>query len=500
VLVPTDAATQSHPAACERDRVQRLLQQQTRSSSLLQLDMDTKQVRFDPLAREIDPELLKVQAWQESAGSTNAGSTSQVSANTLGQPLPASMAPSGSRNGSGSRSSSTNETSGIGSGRAHGVNKELPSWDSGRSVHVKVQALWRHVNSALLSARRFRVNLGSGSGGLLLNIGCVVLATAGIALFIFCIFAQYSDELPNLGTEKQVKKRAAGTCWTGPEPSPRETLESSHDLATTWQRSAVSSSRTLLALKTPWPMPEEATGLRSAVSVTSAFDTSQSSARLSVVPPDPGQHPACSLDALRSPPRVLCEGLVVPAGCECTLLVPRIKPTYANCEATINDVAHIPVFTVVFCRPAFPTGVHASIECDGDRCLALCSISEEGTPLAYCRSSFNNALGIFNADHVQFGLVRKRTGQLAGLFEVITQAGFDLHLSENRFGDVIISDKHGQTVAWMEPHPPEPEFRLFRIGPNCDAGLATLCVLVIDLLKAATEAGREFPGKGRHCA
>jgi len=229
--VPTDAATQ-HPAACERDRVQRLLQQQTRSSSLLQLDMDTKQVRFDPLAREIDPELLTVMARQESARSTNVGSMSQMSANNSEQSVSASMVPNG--NGSGSRNNSTNEMSGVGSGRIHGMNKEFPLWDCGRSVHVKAQALWRHVNSALVSVRGFRVHLGSGSGVPLLDIGCVVFSTAGITLFIFCVLAEYSDETPNVqknGMEKLVKKRASGTCLTHPEPSPRLPLACRHDLA-----------------------------------------------------------------------------------------------------------------------------------------------------------------------------------------------------------------------------------------------------------------------------
>jgi hypothetical protein len=196
---------------------------------------------------------------------------------------------------------------------------------------------------------------------------------------------------------------------------------------------------------------------------------------------------------------------VVPEGSECTLLLPRIKPTIADCETTVNDLANIPVFKVVFRRPLFPAHDTSrestlSVDSDGDRCLVMNSVSDDGTLLAYCRSSVNYTLGILNADDVPFGLVRMRTGRLGGGFEVITQAGSDLHLSENRFGEVIISDRHGQTLALTEPHPSEPEFRLFRVGPNCDAGLAALCVLVVDLLKTTAEAGRGFPGKERQRA
>jgi len=185
----------------------------------------------------------------------------------------------------------------------------------------------------------------------------------------------------------------------------------------------------------------------------------------------------------------------------CTLLLPRGYSPLSLTVRQLSNIANIPVFRVVFRRPLFPAHVLTSREStlsmdgDGDRCLAMNSVSDDGTLLAYCRSSVNYTLGILNADDVPFGLVRMRTGRLAGGFEVITQAGSDLHLSENRFGEVIISDRHGQTLALTEPHPPEPDFRLFRVGPNFDAGLATLCVLVIDLLKAV-EAGKGVPGKG----
>lgn len=478
VFRAADAARQLHPPTCKHHwmQQQKLQQQQLGSSSLLQLGMDATQTHFDPIARERDPELLTVQAWPESAGSstlqqpkptriTKAGSMSQLSANTTERSLSLSMAPNGSRNGSG----------------AHGTNKELQSWDSDRSIHVKAKAFWRHMNSVLLSAKGFRVHLGSSSRGLLLDISCVLLSLSGITLFIFCVLVQYNHDRPNrqLGViEKQVKKGAAGTCRTGLHLTPAGSLECSHDFLTAWERrSVVSSSRVPFAVGISTPRPV--------------------STGLPAVPPDLGR--LSSLAALRSPPMELCAGLVVPEGCECTLLVPKLIPTCSNCKATINDLANIPVFSVVFCRPEFPAGVPTSSDCEGDRCLALCSISEDGTLLAYCRSSFNNTLGIFNADDDPFGMVRMRTGP-AGSFEVITQAGSDLHLSENRFGDVFMFDSHGQTLALTEPHPSEPEFRLFRVGPNCDAGLATLCVLVVDLLKTTAEAGRGFPGKERQRA
>jgi len=452
LLLPADATAQSQPATCENDQMQ---QQETGSSSLLQLGMN--QSRFVPKAREVDSLLL---AWLEPAGSIMADSMFLLP----GQSLSTSMAPKGSGRGSGSNSSST----------AYGMNKELPSWDWGRSAYVKAQALWRHVNSVFLSIRRFRVHHGSSSSGLWIDIACAVaLVFAGFALFVFvfCVLAQDSDELPSLqfgGVQKVVRERSAGTAWTGPDDLATATQE---------QRSVVSSPSAPLALRKPSPTSWEAVGLRSP-SVTSALqfpvNTQQSGVGLLDALPDLGQRPASTL--------VLCEGLVVPVGSECALLVPKIRPTYAKHQAIVNDLANIPIFSVAFCQPAFPTAVPAGNDCDADQCLALCT--DDGALLAYCRSNINNTLSILNKDDVLFGLARMCTGQLAGSFEIITQEGIDLHLSENRFGDVIISDRHGQIIALTEPHHPRPELRRLRVGPNCDAGLATLSLLVIELLKA----------------
>jgi len=355
------------------------------------------------------------------------------------------------------------------------------------------------VNFALQSARGFVAHLNAGSDSASLDVGFIVLSLAGIILFSFCLVAQYCDEMPVLqpgDMERPVKTVAASACWTGPDPSPRESLECSHDLVSVSRSPLTGRLQSTVSVKS---VPQSA--------LQTAFDASSSSPGTLVAPPELGQRLASRLDVSQSVPCALCAGLVVPDGCECTLLLPRVKPTFATGEATVNDLANIPVFSVVFCQPAFPSGVPTNtsrentgslaLDCDGDRCLALYSSSDDGTLLAYCRANLNNTLGILDADDAPFGLVRMRTGRFAGGFEVITEAGSDLHLAENKFGEVIISDRHGQTLALTEPHPPEPEFRLFRVGPNCDAGLATLCVLVIDLLKATFDAGKGFPGKGR---
>jgi len=515
-------------------RQPRQRQKEKHPTSLLQMGMDREQRHFDPEAVEHGPELQKIQARRESArsgalqqlkptGITNTSSMVQRQANNTGQSRSTSAAPSGSGSSSSSSNSSSNDTSSVGSGKDHRLKKEFPSLDHGGSVYVKAQKLWGQVQPVLFSARGFRDHLSSGSGGPLFDIGLVVLSLSGIALFFFCLLVHNYDKLPTRQSgemQTPVKTGAARASWTGPNPSPRESLECSPDLvlakSRSWDRRSATKelgSRSPLAVGRPsLPTPAETARLRSGASVINAtksafaFDNALSSPPLMVAPPDGGQRPA----AQQSAPSVLCAGLVVPDGCECTLLVPRMKPTYANREATVNDLANIPVFNAVFCRPTFPTGAPKfpagapisrestdSLDLHGDRCLSLYATSDDGTLLAYCRSGLNNTLGILNADDVAYGVVRMRTGRLAGGFEVITQAGSSLHLSENKFGDVIISDRHGRTLALTEAHDPEPEYRLLRAGPDCDAGLATLCVLMVDLLKGTAEAGGGFPGQGR---
>merc|ERR1719499_2839303 len=86
-----------------------------------------------------------------------------------------------------------------------------------------------------------------------------------------------------------------------------------------------------------------------------------------------------------------------------------------------------------------------------DECLVLYSIHEQETLLASCRSSFssvfNDALAIHDAAGKLFGLIRVRTGKLAGGFEVVAYAGSHVYCSEKASGSLFMTDKQGRTLG-----------------------------------------------------
>jgi len=211
-------------------------------------------------------------------------------------------------------------------------------------------------------------------------------------------------------------------------------------------------------------------------------------------PQPPSRSPRDSIEAF------LCPGLVVPSGCECTLLVPRLTPQYQQkltkssmTQVTIDDVKGVPVFRASFCLPS--VGGSSVSAASSSRCLVLTSTTSEATVFAFCRDSRAElgfepaALAIHNAAGRPFGSLRLcRDKGSSGGYEVVTEAGFWVHLTSGSDGLLTAIDRQGRSLAAGEPTPARAATRTVRIGPLVDAGLLTLSILASDLMETAMAA------------
>lgn len=195
-------------------------------------------------------------------------------------------------------------------------------------------------------------------------------------------------------------------------------------------------------------------------------------------------------------PPILCPGLVVPDGCECMLLVPRIKPTEVSSEVTVDDVAGVPVFKAVFSLPpahkrtrAQPSHASWPVLNNADEvpCLVLSSLTEDESVFASCRKGFNDTLVIHDCLERAFGSIRALSPKADGGYEVIGGAGAQLQLSSSG-EDLSIIDRYGKVMALTEHAQGHPNCRVVRIGPFADAGLVTVSMLASDFLRGAAEA------------
>lgn len=170
----------------------------------------------------------------------------------------------------------------------------------------------------------------------------------------------------------------------------------------------------------------------------------------------------------------LCPGLVVPAECECLLLVPRLDPQAVSCEVT--DSHRVPVFRVAYRHPSKKIA-------DGSKCLVLKSYADDNAVFAFCCLGYNGSLTILDAGGTPFGLIRgSKQGGKKGSFEVETRLGTQIQVSLTDDNELAIVDRRGRTIALTEYVPKNTQKRMVRIGPFVDAGLITLAVLASDLL------------------
>merc|ERR1719499_2846901 len=102
-----------------------------------------------------------------------------------------------------------------------------------------------------------------------------------------------------------------------------------------------------------------------------------------------------------------------------------------------------------------------------DECLILHSFNEQETLLASCRSSFssvfNDALTIHDAAGKLFGLIRMRTGKLAGGFEVVAYAGSHVYCTEKVSGSLYMTDKQGRTLGTTKDGATFPPCQLLQV-------------------------------------
>lgn len=194
------------------------------------------------------------------------------------------------------------------------------------------------------------------------------------------------------------------------------------------------------------------------------------------------------------PPRELpslCPELVVPNGCECTLVVPRLPPNGVPRTSRKNQVGKVvlddsrgaPVFQVSF---DFGSSWHDSRRlmlhsATGDALFAFCCDAE-----AEMGGADFAGLNIYDHTEKPFGTIRMGGARDRDPSYVVLL----LHGSKIRFvgnalvGKLIAEDEEGRLLATSEPlEPMEGGRRSLRIGPYVDAGLMALSFLSIDTLE-----------------
>jgi len=216
---------------------------------------------------------------------------------------------------------------------------------------------------------------------------------------------------------------------------------------------------------------------------------------------------------------VICPGLVVPSGCECTLLVPQLSRkqhvvSESLGQVTIDDIKGVPVFLATFRLPGVgmstaaprdtrqiavggPGRTAAALE--GNTCVVLTSTSADPTKFVSCRSNAADqsaalSLDIYDTREKHVGSLRMCPEEGEHSFEVLVGGGFGILLNVNADGEVTATDRRGRSLGTGELAPEQPMRRTVRIGPLVDAGLLTVCIVASDLLlMAAQERAQALP-------
>lgn len=185
---------------------------------------------------------------------------------------------------------------------------------------------------------------------------------------------------------------------------------------------------------------------------------------------------------------VLCPDLVVPDGCECILLVPRLDPCLRG-KLTVDDADGVPVFHVAALGPAQQAGGGYARQGPRGPRLVLSSTRHGGTVFAHCQLSGPGpgaSVTITDSASRPFGSLRLRASEGGRLYQAVTGTGEEVNIQADAHGDLTATDRHERLCA-IARHLPAKRARRFRIGPFVDVGLMLLCTLGIDLLE--TERG-----------
>jgi len=190
---------------------------------------------------------------------------------------------------------------------------------------------------------------------------------------------------------------------------------------------------------------------------------------------------------------VLCADLVVPPGNECTFLLPLIQEGGGRKgleSTTVSDTSGSAILRATYRlgplggRPEDKRLVLRSAE--GDEVFAFCRDAEP-EPGAGPRAG----LLVFGQAGAPFGVLRPDgPGEPWGYSIRAHAGGLVRFRGDWRAGSVHATDENGCLVAFAQA--PSPQHRQVRIGPQVDAGLATLALLGIDLLELEP-AGAQQP-------
>lgn len=208
------------------------------------------------------------------------------------------------------------------------------------------------------------------------------------------------------------------------------------------------------------------------------------------------------LEELRANP--LCPSLMVPAGCECTLLMPKLKAGFFSegRQMPISDPKGNPVMRVAFlgARGRGAASVQGTPRADptprasprtsafsGSR-LVLSDMANEVLALCQEDKGRSGPGGQVIAIHSPQGMFAQLRPVAEG-YEVIGLRSWRLNLVRRMLpggSGLAALDESGTLLAVCEPcdEDLDPE-RTVRIDANVDAGLIVLCILCTDVLEVA---------------
>lgn len=182
----------------------------------------------------------------------------------------------------------------------------------------------------------------------------------------------------------------------------------------------------------------------------------------------------------------ICPELVVPEGCECSLLVPRLPPKGAGNEGKISvaDAMGVSIFQAEF-RPSLIG------QADGKRMILTSSATEnifatcrDAKPVAPPADREGYGLMIHNHLEQPIGVLRSETPARSS-YTLLTRQGVRIQVQGDiKAGAVTITDQQGRLLATAETKgTTNGGLRSVRVGPLVDAGLMVLSILGIDLLE-----------------
>jgi len=168
---------------------------------------------------------------------------------------------------------------------------------------------------------------------------------------------------------------------------------------------------------------------------------------------------------------LLCEGLVVPEGQECTLLVPRLAVGRGVSELTLSDTKGLPVFLA---RRALAQ-LSLSVAGGEDFVCGTCEPAEKsqgGSP------SLTIHHGFFRE---KFGVLGSDTDLVSGSFALVARGRRWAVKCEPQVGSLNVLDEKNRLLASAETD--GQNTRRLRIGTGVDASLVVLVVLGVDWLQ-----------------